>query len=95
MPDVTGVECLENHRLALTFEDGARREINVAELVPFDGVFAPLRNQDYFRSVRVNSDIGTIVWPNGADFCPDVLYDRSRPRGAVDVKPEQGAAARS
>ncbi|NOS99320.1 MAG: DUF2442 domain-containing protein [Phycisphaerales bacterium] len=94
MPDVTGVECLENHRLALTFEDGARRELDVTELVPFDGVFAPLRNQDYFRSVRVNSDIGTIVWPNGADFCPDVLYERSRPMGAAHAQTAGGAAAR-
>jgi hypothetical protein len=40
----------------------------------FDGVFTPLKDPEYFRSVRVNPEVGTIVWPNGADLCPDVLY---------------------
>jgi len=40
----------------------------------FDGIFCQLQNNDFFRQVRVDSEIGTIVWPNGADICPDVLY---------------------
>jgi hypothetical protein len=27
-----------------------------------------------FRAVRVDASLGTIVWPTGADLCPDVLY---------------------
>jgi len=37
-------------------------------------VFSPLREPDFFRQVTVNSEIGTICWPNDADLCPDVLY---------------------
>ncbi|MCC7293609.1 MAG: DUF2442 domain-containing protein [Phycisphaerales bacterium] len=74
MVDVTKVECLEGSRLLLTFDDGERREVDVAKLLPFDGVFEPLKDPSYFRQVRVNPEIGTIVWPNGADLCPDVLY---------------------
>ena len=77
--DVTEVECLEGCRLQLTFDNGERREVDVAALVPFDGVFVELQDDAYFRRVRVDPDVGTIVWPNGADLCPDVLYERSRP----------------
>jgi hypothetical protein len=37
-------------------------------------VFEPLKGQAYFRRVRVDPEVGTIVWPNGEDVCPDVLY---------------------
>jgi hypothetical protein len=77
--DVIGVEVSSDYRLVLTFEGGERREVDMQELVSFEGVFAPLQDLAYFRQVRVNPDLGTIVWPNGADVCPDVLYARSRP----------------
>jgi hypothetical protein len=77
--DVIGVECIEGSRLRLTFEGDEFREVDIADLVPFDGVFELLRDQKYFSLVRVNPEIGTIVWPNGADLCPDVLYEKSRP----------------
>ncbi len=38
------------------------------------GVFAPLRDPAYFARVRVNPDLGTICWPNDADWDPLVLY---------------------
>ncbi|MFO0837151.1 MAG: DUF2442 domain-containing protein [Phycisphaerae bacterium] len=74
MNDIVGVEVRCGYRLLLTFENGERREVDVSRLTPFDGVFAPLSDPDYFRQVRVNRELGTIVWPNGADFCPDVLF---------------------
>ena len=79
--DVIAVECIGGFRLLMTFEGGERRWIDVSELVPWDGVFEPLEDAAYFRQVRVEPDVGTIVWPNGADVCPDVLYEKSQPWG--------------
>ena len=44
-----------------------------------DGVFAPLQDPAYFARVSVDADAGTIVWPNGADLDPDVLYEAAHP----------------
>jgi hypothetical protein len=82
MKDVVEATCLGEYRLLLTFEDGARRETDISLLVPFDGVFEPLKDEAYFCKVRVDPDSGTIVWPNGADICPDVLYSESAPHQA-------------
>jgi hypothetical protein len=72
--DVVEVQVLDHYRIFLRFDDGKAGEIDLAPLIaPFEGVFAPLRDETYFRQVRVNADIGTITWPNGADLCPDVL----------------------
>jgi hypothetical protein len=72
--DIVEVRALDEYRLFLRFEDGVSGEIDFAEQVPFDGVFAPLREPKVFEQVRVDSELGTIVWPNGADLDPDVLY---------------------
>ena len=38
-------------------------------------VFEPLReDSQLFRQVQVDEELGTIVWPNGADMDPDVLH---------------------
>ena len=60
-------------RLHLRFEDGAAGFVDLSHLT-FCGVFAPLRDLAYFRQVRVDPELGTVVWPNGADLDPDVLY---------------------
>jgi len=81
MYDVTRVQCLGDYRLRLTFDNGEDREVDISVLVPFDGIFEALKDRAYFNRVRVEPDVGTIVWPNGADICPDVLYEKSQPNG--------------
>ena len=73
LSDIVEVRALGNHRLYLRYADGAAGEIDLVPLLQFTGVFEPLRDAAYFAQVRVNPDTGTIVWPNGADLCPDVL----------------------
>lgn len=48
-------------------------ELDLAPLLEFTRVFEPLRDPEFLAQVRVNAEIGTTVWPNGADLCPDVL----------------------
>ena len=78
--DVTRVEVLEAYRLRLEFEGGTSGEVDVAELVGFQGIFEPLRDQTAFRQVRVDEELGTIVWPNGADIDPFVLHEWAQGR---------------
>jgi len=74
LKDIVQVRVLDGYELHLRFEDGVEGRVDVAGLVAFTGVFAPLRERSYFLKVRVNPDLGTICWPNGADLDPDVLY---------------------
>jgi hypothetical protein len=74
MRKVRKVEPLTDFRLCLTFEDGRARVVDLAPHL--DGeVFEPLRNKEYFRTVRVDADLDTIVWDNGADVSPDFLFE--------------------
>ena len=74
MHDVIAVRCLDDHRLLVTFDDGREGEVDMSPMIKRGGVFAKLADPAFFRQVSVNSDVGTICWPNGADVCPDVLY---------------------
>lgn len=74
--DVVAVQVVGPHRLRLRFDDGIEGEIDVAREVSFDGVFEPLKDGAFFSQVRVDPDLGTIAWPNGADLDPLVLYAR-------------------
>lgn len=58
--DVVDARPLGAYRLAITFEDGVQGEIDVAMLVPFDGVFAPLRSEAEFARVFVNRELGSV-----------------------------------
>ena len=52
-------------------------------------VFESARTPDGFAPVTVDPEIGTVVWPGGADLAPDTLYERLR----TGAWPDQGAAA--
>jgi len=72
---VTKLRVLEGYRLELTFSDGVCGVVDLANrIVGRGGVFAPLENPQYFRQVAIDKELDTIVWPNGADICPNLLY---------------------
>lgn len=76
IPAVVFAEVLEDHLLRLRFDDGREGKVDVAAVIgQFRGVFAPLRRPGYFRRVRVDSKLGTIGWPNGADIAPETLRE--------------------
>lgn len=39
--------------------------------------FKPLSDANYFKTVKLDS-YGTLSWDNKIDFCPDVLYQKSK-----------------
>lgn len=80
MRSLVGREILDGYRLRLFFRDGARRTLDFENML-VGPMFAPLRDLRKFREVRVNKDFGSLEWPNGADYCPDVLYQRSSTEG--------------
>jgi uncharacterized protein DUF2442 len=85
MVRVSDVEPLEGFKVRLRFTDGTRKEI---DLRPFlhGPVFEPLlQSPEEFRSVRIDAELGTIVWGNGADIDPDVLFRDLTPAWMEDT----------
>jgi hypothetical protein len=76
LKDVVAVTVSDPYILRIRFEDGIEGSVALNELVPFDGVFAPLQDPAEFRKARVHPELGVVCWPNGADLDSDVLYAR-------------------
>ena len=61
----------------LRFNDGAEGEIDLKDEL-WGEVFEPLRDLEAFRSFKVDPDLETIVWENGADLAPEFLYENMK-----------------
>ena len=71
-----------DHVVRVMFADGEVRDVDITPLLETE-VFAPLRDESVFGQVSVDDELGTIVWPGGADLDPDVIY------GAVNLGPDK------
>ncbi|MEH1904311.1 MAG: DUF2442 domain-containing protein [Nostoc sp.] len=74
LKDIIEVIPHDNYQLYLKFEDGKEGIVDINQLIEFIGIFIPLKDLNYFKTVKLNAEWGTIHWDNGADLDPDVLY---------------------
>lgn len=71
---VVRVEPLRDFVVRVAFDDGTEKAIDL-EWYLRGPVFEEVRRDPQaFRSVRVDEDLGTVAWPNGADVDAQVLY---------------------
>ena len=71
---VTAFEIKSPHTLRVEFEDGLSRTIDFTPILEGE-LYGPLRDPAIFTAVRLDREVGTLVWPNGADFDPATLHD--------------------
>ncbi len=71
---VKSFETVSPYTLCVVFDDGTEQTINFEPILAGE-LYGPLRNLELFNQVRIDSDAGTLVWPNGADFDPATLHD--------------------
>ena len=70
------VQSLEHrgaHRLWLRFNDGAEGEVDLHAYLE-GPVFLPLRDPAVFATARLDPEVRTVTWPNGADLAPEFLH---------------------
>jgi hypothetical protein len=60
--------------LRVHFDDGTDQLIDFKPVLAGE-LFGPLRDVTVFNQVRVDPEVHTLVWPNGADFDPATLHD--------------------
>ncbi len=71
---IVSAEVVGDFMLRLEFDDHTRKTVDVRPILE-GPVFEPLQDAAYFARVVLDPVCGTVVWPNGADFAPEALYD--------------------
>ena len=85
---VQSIRPIHDFVVFVEFTDGTKREI---DLEPYlrGKVFENIRqNPSVFQAMRIDERMSTIVWENGADIDPDVLYHDLKPAWAVEKELE-------
>jgi hypothetical protein len=60
--------------LRVRFDDDTEQRIYFEPILAGE-LYRPLRDLALFNQVRIDPEVHTLVWPNGADFDPQTLHD--------------------
>ena len=73
-PKAIDVKVLKNYELEITFDNNEKRRFDVKPYFKFKQ-FKELKDKNLFENVKIAGL--SIEWENGADICPDELYNNS------------------
>ena len=62
------------YTLRIRFDDKTEQVIDFQAVLEGE-LFGPLRDPSLFNQVRIDPEVHTLIWPNGADFDPATLHD--------------------
>jgi len=68
---LTNIEYISEHKLKLTFDDEAVKYLDFDKLIEYNGVAAPLKEQEYFKQVKIINSGRSFGWDNDYDCCTD------------------------
>lgn len=71
---VQSVRVIGPYTLEVGFDDRSKQTINFLPVLGGE-LYRPLRDTNIFNQVKVDPEVHTLVWPNGADFDPATLHD--------------------
>ena len=78
------------YTLSVSFADGTTQEIDFRAVLR-GALFGPLRDPAVFNAVRLDHEVGTLTWPNGADFDPATLHEWPRVSAELAARAETWA----
>ena len=71
---VDSFEIIAPYKLSIKFDDGLTRVIDFRNISKGE-LYGPLSDLQFFNQVKLDKEIHTLVWPNGADFDPLTFHD--------------------
>jgi hypothetical protein len=91
---IVGFEQTGTYTLRVRFADGLARIIDFGGVLEGE-IFGRLRDPAFFQQVKLDPEVHTLVWPNGADFDPATLHDWPEHEAAFKAAAQKWARALS
>jgi hypothetical protein len=90
LPKLREAKCRRGCRIWLKVADGVEGAMDL-ESELWGAIFEPLKDKARFAEFALNKEPQTIVWPNGADFAPEFLYQKLCPDYTLKPTAKSGA----
>ena len=71
---VLSFENVSPYTLRIKFDDNTEQTIDFQPVLAGE-LYKPLLDLSLFNRVRIDPEVRTLIWPNGADFDPATLHD--------------------
>ena len=71
---VESFEIISPYTLKVRFDDNSEQVIDFEPVLSGE-LFGPLRDLNLFNQVKIDTEVHTLMWPNGGDFDPATLHD--------------------
>lgn len=71
MSKLKSIEFLDGYVIRARLDDGTTKDVDFESHL-WGPMFKPLKDLSVFRSGTMDAELGTVVWPNGADVAPEV-----------------------
>lgn len=71
---ITEAKHLQDYQVWLKFNDDAEGVVDLSKEL-WGAMFEPLKDLSMFSQVKLDTELDTIVWPNGADLAPEFLHE--------------------
>ena len=91
LPKLIEAKYVGEYRVWLKFSNGVEGEVDL-ESELWGEMFLPLKDKSRFAELSLDKELKTLVWPNGADFAPEFLYQQLCPDYVLKPTPKSGAA---
>lgn len=91
---VTSFGIVGPYTLTVAFADGTEQRIDFKPVLQ-GSLYGPLQDLATFNAVRLDTEVGTLVWPNDADFDPATLHDWPEVIDELKGRAQTWAAAES
>lgn len=72
---VVEAEYVRGYVIRVKFNDGAEGLVDLSNEL-YGEMFEPLKDKEKFKTFKIDPELDTIVWENGADLAPEFLHDR-------------------
>ena len=73
---VTKAKYIEDYKVEVSFNNGRKGVADLFEALR-GSIFEPLKDKSIFANLKIDKELATIVWPNGADLAPEYIYFRA------------------
>ena len=75
--DIISATYKGDYKIVIFFENGKSGVVDFQKYLEKGGIFAPLKDLDFFRRFAINRELGIITWNNEIDIAPETLYSEA------------------